>query len=81
MEKATDELIGSCSITIYEDESEGEIGYCLCQKAWGKGYATEITKTLIDFCFHQVHLRKIFGKHSQSNTNSGKVMKNAGFEY
>lgn len=80
-EKETNELIGSTSITIYDDLTEGEIGYCLSKKAWGKGYATEITKALIDFSFHHIHLKRIFGKHSKSNTNSGQVMLKAGFTF
>ena len=39
-----------------EKKDETEIGYMLMQAEWGKGYATEIARRLIELGFDELHL-------------------------
>jgi RimJ/RimL family protein N-acetyltransferase len=50
--KGSDELIGICGL-LKNDEYQDEIAYRILESAWGKGYGTEITKALIDYCFSE----------------------------
>jgi [ribosomal protein S5]-alanine N-acetyltransferase len=48
--KGNNDLIGICGV-LKNDEKEDEIAYRIIETSWGKGYGTEITKGLIDYCF------------------------------
>lgn len=56
----------------------GEIGYFLLPEHWGKGYATEIAKTLTEVCFTKLHMHKVAASCNVNNPNSEKVMKKIG---
>lgn len=73
------ECIGQVSFCrIYSDEKTGEIEYCIGQKYWGNGYATEAVITFIDFVFNNSELEKIEAFHRVDNPVSGKVLQKAG---
>ena len=74
--------IGSISVVrINEAADEVEIGYCIGEKWWGKGYVAEALDRLIDFLFHEINVRRICAKHDVANPNSGKVMQKCGMQY
>jgi [ribosomal protein S5]-alanine N-acetyltransferase len=71
------ENIGECGITIEKKETNGGIGnmgYFLLKEYWGKGYATEIAKLLIDFGFNELKLHKIIASCDSENRASERVM-------
>lgn len=49
--KQTGEFLGTCSLGPEKSDSEWGFGYCVVKEHWGKGYATEMTKALIDFAY------------------------------
>lgn len=55
-----------------------EIGYRLAKEAWGKGYATEIARTLVEYGFTDYGLDKIVGVTTPDNKGSQKVLEKAG---
>ncbi len=55
-----------------------EIGYRLAKEAWGKGYATEIARALLEYGFEQYGLDKIVGVTTPDNIGSQKVLEKAG---
>jgi RimJ/RimL family protein N-acetyltransferase len=57
---------------------EAEIGYRLRQPAWGKGYATEGSRALLDKAFTELDLRLVWGETMSLNTPSQKVMEKIG---
>lgn len=57
-----------------------EVGYCYGSKFWGKGYATEALKAVINF-LHNQDIVVVYAQHFVSNPTSGKVMQKAGMEY
>lgn len=58
--KAISEPIGSISVVhIHENVNEIEIGYCIGEKWWHKGYTAEAFKRVIDFLFNEVGAKRI----------------------
>lgn len=78
-EKTSKSFIGVCGMTLSRDKFRiGEIYYKLRPSSWGKGYATEVAKTLIkagfeDFCLHRVEAGV-----ATPNTASIRVLEKAG---
>lgn len=60
--------------------NEYEVGYRLKKKFWGKGYATEGTKFLVNYGFTKLELPKIIGCTDLLNENSQKVLMKAGLK-
>ena len=59
-------------------ENSAEIGYVIHQDYWGKGYATEALRALIDFSFEKLKLKTVTCEHDHENPASGRVMQKAG---
>lgn len=76
-------FIGSCLILMsYRGDIalSGEIGYFILPENWGKGYATEIAKTLTDFCFNKLKLHRVVASCNANNKNSENVMIKTGMQ-
>lgn len=58
-----------------------EIGYRLKSDTWGNGYATEISKKLLDYGFQVKNLDKIVGVTHLENIASQKVLQNIGLRF
>ena len=58
-----------------------EIGYFLKRSAWGKGYATEASKTVIRFAFEESPLTEVVANFEAGNDASKKVLEKVGFVY
>lgn len=67
------ELVGLCGL-IKNDEKNDELAYRLREQFWGVGYATEITKGMIRYCFEELNLDLITADVSVSNTKSAKIL-------
>jgi RimJ/RimL family protein N-acetyltransferase len=79
LEKDNDKLIGECGFTVIEREAE--LGYFFKPEYWGKGYATEATKLMINFCLKDLKLSKVSAECSIENIASEKVMINSGMKF
>ncbi len=78
---ANGDFIGwSCILVNYHFSriKFGEIGYFLLPDHWGKGYATEIAKTLTEVCFTELHMHKVAASCNVNNPRSENVMKKIG---
>ncbi|MDP4115662.1 MAG: GNAT family protein [Bacteroidota bacterium] len=79
---STDEVfIGFADIEIKYHGAKvksGEIGYFLLPDYWGKGYATEIAKRLIELCFNELKMPKVVASCNSNNFSSENVMKKVG---
>lgn len=74
--------IGSISAVKVDNKIESvEIGYCIGQKFWHKGYTTEALTEIIRFFIAEVGAGRVCARHDSNNPNSGKVMDAAGMEY
>lgn len=81
-DKAAGTVMGAISIMgISQQHRHGEIGYWIGREYWGRGYATEAAKALVDFCFQEKNFHRIIGRHFSCNPASGKVMQKIGMTY
>ena len=60
-------------------ECDIEIGYFLKRSAWGKGYATEACKRLIQMAFEDSPLTEIVANFEEGNVASRNVLEKLGF--
>ena len=58
-----------------------EFGYWLGEKFWGRGIMTETVTAFIDFCFHNLPLRRIYAEPFANNAASARVLEKAGFVF
>ena len=58
-----------------------EIGYFLKRSAWGRGFATEACKKMLQFAFQETTLIEVVATLEEKNTASIKVLEKAGFKH
>lgn len=79
--KENNELIGDISvIEINKKHSNCEIGYSYGSKYWGKGYATEALRAVIEYLLNECEIYLVEAKHQSLNPASGRVMEKAGMK-
>ena len=59
-------------------DAEIEIGFFLKRSAWGRGYATEVCKRLLQFAFQEVSLNEVVASVDGDNVASKKVLEKSG---
>jgi [ribosomal protein S5]-alanine N-acetyltransferase len=73
--KDVNRVIGSCHLRITDyDRREASIGYELDPLDWGKGYATEASKRLLNLGFDELGLHRIWSQVIAENLRSGRVL-------
>ena len=74
-------LIGGCGIYLSEHKNKvGEIGYCFNKNYWGKGYASEASRAMLDFGFNSLKLHRIYATCDPANIGSAKVLEKIGMK-
>jgi len=77
--KSTGQLIGNCGVRRDSAEAyEGDIGYELDPNYWGKGYATESARAVLQFGFTQMNLHRICAYCVADNVGSAHVLEKLG---
>lgn len=80
--KEKKKLIGSIDIRGWIGvNSCAEIGYVISKDFWNKGIVTEALKSLIKFCFEELHLNRLESHCEEANTGSWHVMEKCGMKY
>lgn len=74
-------LLGKCGLSHLPDDSDIEISYILDEKYWGQGYATEISKAVLDYGFSKLSLKRIVALTYPQNSPSIKVLEKIGLKY
>ena len=73
-------IIGGCGFDL-RDGPAPEIGYWLAAKYWGKGYATEAVRALIDHAFTDLDLKALQSCVRVTNPASRRVLEKCGFQW
>ena len=73
-------VIGACGIARLDGETP-EIGYWLGVPFWGKGYATEAARAVIDHAFGDLGYDLLLGGARVSNPASRRVLEKCGFQW
>lgn len=61
------------------DAGDHELGYWLTPDAWGRGYATEAARAVIDIARHALPVTRVAAYHHADNPASGHVLRKLGF--
>ena len=82
IEKASQTFIGWFHFRPAVDKAEEiELGYRLCKAAWGKGYATEGARALIDKGFTELGTQCVVATALAANIGSIRVLEKASLRF
>ncbi len=81
VERASGRLIGFSGLKYLEDLDEVDIGYRFVPDAWGKGYATESARPLLEYGLQQLRLRRVIGLVMPQNQASARVLVKLGLRF
>lgn len=81
VEKSNGRLVGFCGLKYLEDLHEVDIGYRFLPDCWGKGYATESARAIIDDGARRHDLTRLIGLVMPANTASARVLGKLGLGF
>jgi RimJ/RimL family protein N-acetyltransferase len=73
-------LIGGCGLGLLDGPAP-EIGYWLGVPHWGKGYATEAVRALIDYAFTELNHTALQAGARVTNPASRRILEKCGFQW
>ena len=81
VEKDTSEFIGLCGLSWLPDNSDIEVSYLFSKPSWGKGFATETAKAILDYGFNNLGLKRIVALVYPENSTSIHVIEKLGMKH
>jgi RimJ/RimL family protein N-acetyltransferase len=72
------ELVGMIELRI--DKFRADLGYVIAREYWGNGFATEITKSVIDWAITQESIFRVWATCDVENIASARVLEKAGMK-
>jgi RimJ/RimL family protein N-acetyltransferase len=73
-------FIGWTGLTRWNpDYRSASLGYCLHDRAWGRGYATEAAGALLQWAFETLDLNRVQAEADTRNLASARVLEKLGF--
>ncbi len=80
--RSTREHVGCCGLRPYRPPGNiYEIGFHICSRHWGYGYATEAALRVMDYAFRELAVDGLFAGHNPENTASRHLLQKLGFRY
>ena len=79
-QKPGGDFIGLVSLDRLHGRQEFEISYQLSPRMWGGGYATEVTKRVLDHALEDLKLPCILAETQAANAASRRVLERAGMQ-
>ena len=76
--KNDSELVGMIELRI--DKYAANLGYVIAREYWGNGYATEATKTVVEWAMLQESIYRIWATCDIENLASERVLEKAGMQ-
>lgn len=75
------EAVGGIGVHPQKDvySKNAEMGYWLAQPLWGNGIMTRAIKQMVDYCFANFEVNRIFARPFGNNPASQKALEKAGF--
>lgn len=81
IEKASGEFLGYCGVIRAPDLDFDEVIYAFVPSAWGKGYATEVARAMIEYVFRVSTLDTIYATIAPENKPSQHVADKLGMRF
>ena len=77
-----DRMIGLIDLDdVSLDGREAEIGVWLEQACWGRGYAGEAARAIVDWAFGPLGLTRVRAGHAEDNAASARLIASLGFRH
>ena len=78
----TGEMIGCCGLRPYDPQMNVyELGFHIIREKWGRGYAFEAARGVIEYAFGTLKIPELAAGHHPENTASVHLLKKLGFIY
>ena len=78
--RGEDLYIGECTINRVVDGYLGELGYLLLREYWGRGYASEAARAVLDYAADRLRLGRMYALIDAANAHSIRLAERLGFE-
>jgi RimJ/RimL family protein N-acetyltransferase len=79
--RETNEVVGGISLFEREQHRRAELGYWCAIEFWGRGYATEAVRAVIDYGFRALELNRVHAECHGDNPASRRVLEKAGMTF
>ena len=76
--KKDERLIGMIELRI--EGFRADLGYVIAREFWGQGYATEVTKFVIEWALTQEHIYRVWATCDIENLASARVLEKASMQ-
>jgi RimJ/RimL family protein N-acetyltransferase len=74
-------FIGWCGLKYVAETNEYDLGYRFIENYWGKGYATEAARAVLEFCHEHLAGKRIVGTALVENVASIRVLEKIGMHF
>lgn len=79
-ERASGAIVGAVALTIARAHRRAELGYWIAVEHWGRGYATEAARAMLDHGFGALDLTRVVAHCLTRNPGSWRVMEKLGMQ-
>jgi len=77
-----DDHLGCCGLRPYDTSKNVlEIGFHICHRHWGQGYAFEAARAVMRYAFDTIKVSGLFAGHNPKNEGSRHLLAKLGFRY
>jgi RimJ/RimL family protein N-acetyltransferase len=76
---ATGEFLGVIELRI--NPPKADLGYIFCEPFWGRGFASEVVKCVVDWAFGQPEIFRVWATCHPGNAASIRVLNKAGLRF
>ncbi len=77
--KADGAFIGAVNLNPIGGSTRLQIGCQLKRDFWGQGFASELTKRVLDFAVNEIELTTVYGVFQKDNAVSRRLLEKLGF--
>jgi len=81
VERDTQRVVGTMLLKPLPPTDQIEIGWHLNRRVWGKGYASEAARAVMQYGFRELHLDRILAVLKPGNIRSAAVARRLGMRY
>jgi RimJ/RimL family protein N-acetyltransferase len=74
-------FIGIIGFGAPDDRGQSDLGYWVGEPYWGRGYATEAVRAVLEYGFSLDGITQMLGDCRITNVGSRRVLEKSGFEY